>query len=199
MPFSRFAGIIVSKVATEWRKDEFAPMETSTIVAPSIFVSVQHVLTKRQSEFVRLIDRLLENQGFQPVTIGRTIETSLTPLETIREVISLSYGTVVIAFKRIAFAEGREYPKSSSQISTNPRLYPTVWNQIEAAMTFQLQHPLLILSEEALFHEGIIDPSIFPISPFILETHTDLLPVAVEHAILDWLKQLISCTKNPAN
>jgi hypothetical protein len=159
--------------------------------APSrrVFISVGHGLSLTQDRFVTSVDALLGARGFEPVTPGRTTGQHADPLAAIRDAIEGSDGTLVIAFKRLAIASATEYP-DADQVAVPPRVLSTVWNQIEAAMTYQAAHPLLILAEDALHPEGLIDRTLLPQINFSLTADDGSLPEKVRCGIERWLATL---------
>jgi len=67
------------------------------------------------------------------------------------------HGTVVLAFER---AEAHQYvdrPGSPDQAVSQEVRLPTVWNQIEAAISYSKNKPLLILVEQGLRNEGLLE------------------------------------------
>jgi hypothetical protein len=160
---------------------------------PAIFVSVGYQLSMPQRAFVNHVDELIIHAGFAPVTIGRTTTALERPLEMIRDVIEMSSGTIVIAFARLEIGAATEYPGTDFARALAPRRLPTVWNEIEAAMTVQAQHPLLVLCERGLHYEGIIDPLIHLVIPFAFDASgTGQLSSRSQHAIVKWLRQVSS-------
>src|SRR5579859_6069096 len=103
----------------------------------AIFISVGHFLTPREARFVESIKDELGHHGLIPVTIERRAQMIDDPIATIRRVIHESAGTIVVAIERQRIVEAVEFPKSSDFRVIAPRVIPTVWNQIEAAMTLK--------------------------------------------------------------
>ena len=160
------------------------------IPLPSVFISVGHLLSPVQQQLLSQVDALLVKHGKHSVTIGRpTLQQQ--PLTLIRDIITETQGTIAIAFVRLKVSVGTEYPGTDFAQHIAPRSLPTVWNQIEAAMTLQAQHPLLILCEEGVTPAGIIDPAIFPVVPFSLNLTSHSLSDSIVSAMCIWLQQLL--------
>ncbi|MGH2503275.1 MAG: hypothetical protein ACRDID_12260, partial [Ktedonobacterales bacterium] len=104
--------------------------------------------------------------------------------------INASAGTIVIATTRYAASDVVEYPGGENARAWPTRTTSTVWNQIEAAMTLQCQHPVLIVCEAGLTQDGIIDPSIHPLVMFANEEISEQLPEQVEAALGEWLRRM---------
>lgn len=155
-----------------------------------VFISVGHGLVPENAALVRLISSYLMSQGINPLAVERRAQQISDPVGTIRSVVQKSAGTIVIATTRYKVSGVTEFPKGSNARLQPDRNLTTVWNQIEAAMTLQCQHPLLILCEEGLMYEGIIDPSIHPLIIYSPEDVSDQIPAHVLEAISDWCKWL---------
>ena len=155
-----------------------------------VFISVGHTLSSEQEQFLVRIEDLLRGQSIAPVTIGRTEQANGAPLQTIQQVIKMTLGTIVLAFARLAIARADEYPDTPFAAPVTQRIMPGIWNQIEAAMTVQAEHPLLILAQAGITYEGIIRPTIHPVEAFVLAQQADELSGNVKHAILAWVQSL---------
>lgn len=67
------------------------------------------------------------------------------------------YGTVVIALERTYFPSGYDKPGGQNQTALSEIRLPTPWNQIEAAMAYARDQPLLVIVQEGLKSEGLLD------------------------------------------
>ena len=89
------------------------------------------------------------------------------------------HGTVVVAFERIHIEKAYDKPKSEHQSELRDIALPTVWNQLEAAMAYANDLPILILVQRGTKREGMLsdrlewcaqevelDPSIFQTTEF---------------------------------
>jgi hypothetical protein len=81
-------------------------------------------------------------------------------LLSVHDLIGGTSATLVIAFGRLRIRSAIEYPDSDHELPVADWRLTTVWNQVEAAMSFQAHHPLLMLCEEGLHGEGILQPDI---------------------------------------
>lgn len=122
-----------------------------------IFLSVGNALTSDQARFVDAVCDLLKSHDLNPRTVGRTDFTHRQPLRRISEVLRECSGTIVIALGRIHIEAGSELRDLSSSIGLSNVSLPTVWNQIEAAMAYSMDQPLLTLVEAGLRHEGVLE------------------------------------------
>lgn len=100
---------------------------------------------------------MLENAGLSPRQMGKNEWSAEQPLRAIRRVIDQCSGTVVIAFTRYEFATGRELQKDGTSKQLEEIRLPTVWNQIEAAMAYTRDIPLLVIAENGLRDDGLLE------------------------------------------
>lgn len=152
----------------------------------AVFISVGHSLIPQHATLVRQISAYLVNRGIAPIKVERRAQQISDPVGTIRNIVRRSAGTIVIATVRHKATGVVEPPGDANARPQPDRATTTVWNQIEAAMTLQSQHPLLIICEEGLTYEGIIDPSIYPLILFATDEIGDQLPARVLEALSDW-------------
>jgi hypothetical protein len=122
-----------------------------------VFMSVGGTATDKQEEFVRAVEDRLRSEGLIPHTVGRNTFSSDAPLKTVTELMDKCAGTVVIALERMYFPAGVENRGGVKQAPLSEVKLPTPWNQIEAAMAYARQHPLLVVVEEGLKSEGLLE------------------------------------------
>jgi hypothetical protein len=122
-----------------------------------IFVSVGGTSNEKQENFVRSVEERLRIEGFNPHTVGRNTFSADAPLKTVSDLMQSCTGTVVLALERYYFSNGTEKRGGSKEKELLDLKLPTVWNQIEAAMAYSNQHPLLIIVEDGLKCEGLLE------------------------------------------
>jgi hypothetical protein len=122
-----------------------------------IFLSVGSALTLEQAQFVDAVCSFLRDHDLNPRTVGRTDFTDRQPLKRISEVLRECSGTIVIALRRIYIDSGNELRDASSTSGLTNVSLPTVWNQIEAAMAYSMDQPLLAIVEAGLRNEGVLE------------------------------------------
>ena len=99
----------------------------------------------------------LRAQGLTPQTIGRSVFSSDRPLKAIKECMDGCSGTVVKALERKFFPAGIEKRGGPKQESLPDVKFPTPWNQIEAAMSYDRGIPLMVICEDGLREEGLLE------------------------------------------
>jgi hypothetical protein len=126
-------------------------------VPVDVFLSVGHALTAEQEAFVEAVGALLKSNGLVPRTVGRTDFAHRQPLKRIAEVLRGCSGTIVVALRRVYVHDGSELRSSSQPRALKDVSLPTVWNQIEAAMAYCMDQPLLAIVETGLRSEGVLE------------------------------------------
>ncbi|AYH07343.1 MULTISPECIES: hypothetical protein [Pectobacterium] len=124
----------------------------------NVFVSVGGTATDSQEAFVRAVEDRLRSEGLVPHTVGRNTFGSDAPLKTVSDLLDKCSGTVVIALERMYFSSGIEKRGGSKEVSLSNIKLPTPWNQIEAAMAYSRNHPLMVIVESGLKSEGLLEP-----------------------------------------
>jgi hypothetical protein len=123
----------------------------------NVFVSVGGTANESQEAFVRAVEDRLRSEGLVPRTVGRNTFSSDAPLKTVTELLDSCSGTVVIALERMYFPSGIEKRGGTKEASLSDIKLPTPWNQIEAAMAYSRNHPLMVIVESGLRSEGLLE------------------------------------------
>ena len=123
----------------------------------NVFLSVGSTSTKKQEEFVKALEERLRNDGIEPYTVGRTSFSSEAPLKAISKLMKKSSGTIVIALERLYFQSGVEKRGGKNEKELRKVKLSTPWNQIEAAMAYSNNHPLMVMVEDGLRNDGLLE------------------------------------------
>lgn len=121
-----------------------------------IFLSVGSTYNEQQESFVSTFEAFLGQNGCERLTVGRGSFFASQPIVAARELMQSADGVVVIAFTRQTIKKAIDKPGSGKEKEIKNRNYPTVWNQLEAAMAFGLTLPLLVIIEEGLYQEAML-------------------------------------------
>jgi hypothetical protein len=126
-------------------------------MAKKVFLSCGRCFTPQQEAFVRSFEDYLRTEELEPKTVGRTAFSSEAPLKPIRNLIAESQGAIVLAFERTHIAQGADKrgSKDSTPLSDVP--VTTVWNQIEGAMAYCHDLPIMMLAQKGLKSEGLVE------------------------------------------
>lgn len=126
-------------------------------VTADVFLSVGRTFTQEQERFVSSLEMTLRSAGLNPRTVGRNDFSSKAPLHRIAEVMDECHGSVVLAFERSRATHLLERPGSPDETQFESVRFPTVWNQIEASMSYAKGLPLLVLVERGLRDDGLLE------------------------------------------
>ncbi len=121
-----------------------------------VFLSVGATFTPQQEAFVSAFEAFLGQNGCEELTVGRGKYFSNQPIVSARELMESADGVVVIAFTRQLAIKSLDKPQSDKETKITNSRYPTVWNQLEAAMAFGLKLPLLVIVEKGLMQEAML-------------------------------------------
>ncbi len=124
----------------------------------NVFVSVGGGRTPHQDRFVESVYRQIRSVRLTPLTLDDYGAANTQPLTDVARRMDRCYGAVVIAFERTYIEKGvsrRDVPDRKKSVD-GTRL-PTVWNQIEAAIAYTRELPLLVLVEHGLSDEGMLE------------------------------------------
>jgi len=127
--------------------------------APRVFLSVTSPTRPAQGAFVVAIASAVADHGMTPVRLTSDRWSFETPLEPIRRLMRSCEGTIVIALARNHVLEGIEYTHQQEGHRYRDRYLATEWVQIEAAIAYQLDHPILVLREDRVHQSGLLDPA----------------------------------------
>lgn len=121
-----------------------------------IFLSVGATYNEQQEAFVRAFETFLGQNGCERLTVGRGSYFSSQPINSAKELMQKADAVVVIAFTRQLIQSALDKPNSEQQKELVNEKYPTIWNQMEAAMAFGLDLPLLMIIESGLKQEAML-------------------------------------------
>lgn len=120
----------------------------------NVFVSVGAQYNDEQKAFVAAFDSFLVANGCQKLTVDD--RRSDQPVFAARELMEKADAVIVLAFTRYVVRTAVEKPDCSEEKSLKNIRYPTIWNQLEAAMAFGLHLPLLVIIEDGLHQEAML-------------------------------------------
>jgi hypothetical protein len=104
---------------------------------------------------------------------------------------------VVIAFERTRVLEALDEPGSPNEKLLTNESHPTVWNQLEAAMAYARDVPMLTFIEPGLRRQGMLSDRI---EWFAQETDLDPAFLKTEQfnqTFQDWLTRVAERRENP--
>ncbi len=123
-----------------------------------VFVSVGGTFTSEQESFIRAVEDRLRGENMIPHTVGRNTFSSDAPLKTVTTLMEKCSGTVVVALERMYFSNGIDKRGGGNDEKQLVDIkLPTAWNQIEAALSYAHNLPLLVIIEDGLKNEGLLE------------------------------------------
>ncbi len=123
-----------------------------------VFVSVGATSNEKQELFVSAVEDRLRSEGLIPQTVGRNTFSSDAPLKAITDLMDNCDGVIVIALERIYCPNGLEKRNGEKQKETGELKISTPWNQIEAALGYSRELPIMVLVEKGLRCDGLLEP-----------------------------------------
>jgi hypothetical protein len=175
-------------------KDSHEALESTSL---PVFLSCGTPHTEVQESFLSAVEAYLKSHGCEPQTVGRSKFSARQPVEASRDLIASCNGAVVIAFERTRILTGLDKPGSSSQKKIEDESYPTVWNQMEAAMAYANKVPILTLIEPNLKRQGMLSDRLE-----WMAMEVEFLPafLATEHfrqVFTEWFSEVKRTAANP--
>jgi len=122
-----------------------------------VFLSIGQIANDQQETFVRSIEDRLRAEGLVPQTVGRNVFSTDRPLVAVKECMDSCSGVAVIALERRYFPSGVERRGGPKQSNLSDIKLATPWNQIEAAMAYDREIPLMVIVEEGVTEEGLLE------------------------------------------
>ena len=126
-----------------------------------MFISKPNALTQDQNEFWGELKKHLRYRDLIPRTLGETDFPNCTPIQAVKELLSVCQGALVLGFTQVQVVEGYSKPATELQKAISNEFFPTPWNHIEAGMAFMQGLPLMIIREQGVsggvFDVGITD------------------------------------------
>jgi len=144
------------------------------MASKNVFISMGRRYLDQHKDFLKALMALLDEYGVRPRVIDETDYPSENPLSDIAEVLRECSGAIIVAHERTFLQSGLEMQKRPLADIR----YSTPWNQIEGAMAFALDMPILILLQDGVSQdEGL----------FGTKTHWDVnvLPEISDAALSD--------------
>lgn len=155
-----------------------------------VFLSVGRTYTEAQERFVTAVEVQLRAVGLTPRTVGRNDFSSNAPLKRIGEALEECQGTVILAFERTRAEMVTDRPGSAEESTSKVVRLPTVWNQIEATMSYARHLPLLVIVEHGLKDEGLLESRYDWYVQWVDLTEDALRTFEFQGVLDDWRKRM---------
>jgi len=153
-----------------------------------VFVSCPTHLNPQQNKSRELILGELEELQLEPRALGRGDYPSELPLREVYIIARHCAGGLILGFSQFEADSGTwKKGTDSERQQSDPAIFPTPWNNLEAGILFGLSLPLLI------FREPNISGGIFDLGVTDVFTHTMPIPPldrtnrdAIKQVFLKW-------------
>lgn len=131
---------------------------------PPIFFSFPTPVSREQFEMVKALYRLLSSQHLTPRTLGVNEYNFKEPLAAVRRLLNQSYGLLAVAFKKTTVTQGSTIRKRDEEAPKHEDLaglgLTSPWVQIETAMAYQINLPILLLREHDVNDDGLLQEGV---------------------------------------
>jgi hypothetical protein len=156
----------------------------------AVFVSCGTPHQKAQAEFMSAVEAHLKSHGCTPITVGRSKYSIRQAAEAARDCIAECHGAIVIAFERIRILKAVEYPDSAKETSLPLESHPTIWNQMESAMAYSKDIPILTFVQTGIKKQGMLSNRLEWV-PIEIDLSPDVLRTEEFRQIFDeWLRRV---------
>lgn len=125
-------------------------------ITPKVFVSAGTPGNNSQRAFRDAVVRSIDQVGLIPRLMTERDWDYKNPLRGLRRAMSDCSGAIVVAYARYHFPSGEELSKDGVHSLTNV-MFPTAWNQIEAAMAYERGLPLLVVAQTGLRADAVFE------------------------------------------
>jgi hypothetical protein len=159
-------------------------------MSTDVFLSVGRTFTDEQERFVSALELTLRTAGLNPRTVGRSDFSSKAPLRRIAEVLEECHGSVVLAFERSRAPQWVDRPGSPEEQQFDDARFPTVWNEIEASMSYAKRLPLLVLVQSGLRDDGLLEARYDWYVQWIDLQEASLRTNEFQAVLADWVKEV---------
>lgn len=137
-------------------KDHFIshePMDSATSDKMKIFFSRGTPHTDKQSFYIENLKKKLLQYNIELISSWSPTD----PIKKIKGLMNEFHGCLVLGMERTYLKEGIEKRGSTNEQNLTNQFFPTLWLQLESAMAYQMDLPLLIFKEKSLKQEGMFD------------------------------------------
>src|SRR5262245_28547497 len=113
-------------------------------------------LSPAQEESAKIIHKLVARYKLEWRALGRSDYPNDLPLKEVLKMVEHCSGGIILGFEQFRTNKGVFKPGSPKSTEIKNVRYPTIWNQLEAAMAFGLKKPLFVILEEGLHQEAML-------------------------------------------
>jgi hypothetical protein len=126
-------------------------------MVPKVFISAASRGTARQNDVKATVFSALRAAGLDPRQMNKNEWSFEQPLKAIRNIITECHGIAVLALAQYEIHSVFDIAAEKKQSDPASFRLPTVWNQIEAAIAYDKDLPLLVIAERGVKEEGLME------------------------------------------
>lgn len=119
-----------------------------------IFISRPTILPEIYESSFQAFERFLDSKSIQPRRLGRSDYSRKPPLLGVIDLIKVCKGAIIIGYPQYKIFG--HITKAGEEEKVFNFLIPTPWNQIEAALAYQSQIPVMVIAQTDI-SGGIFD------------------------------------------
>jgi len=136
----------------------------SPLYHPPIFFSFPTPVSRDQFEMVKSIYRILSRNRLTPRTLGVNEYDFKEPLKAIRRLLNQSHGLLALAFRKTTVDRGSTIRRRGDDAPKHEELsglgLTSPWVQIETAMAYQIDIPIMVLREQDVNDDGLLQDGV---------------------------------------
>jgi hypothetical protein len=110
-----------------------------------VFVSRPTLVSPADAHTCEALESVLRTLGFKWVTVGVNNFGNEVPLRQVRSVMSSCHGAVVLGLRQMTVRSAISKPGTREQTRMRNFGLPSPWNQIESAMAYAMDLPMLLV------------------------------------------------------
>jgi hypothetical protein len=117
-------------------------------ISKNIFISRPTVIEEAFERCYSSFEAYLHSLDITPRRLGRSDYSYKAPLRAVMDIIDQCCGTIVMGYPQLQFHH--EVGRSAQVQNRVGYVFPTPWNQIEGALAFRANTPVLVVAYSAL-------------------------------------------------
>lgn len=127
-----------------------------------IFLSRPNTYDPVYNSTVKALTNFLEKRGLTPVTIGSTVFPNEMPILTIKQEMKNCSGIIILGLPQLLIENGIQKKNTNGEKKILDKEYPSVWNQIEGAMAYMFDLPIMIIAQKGI-NDGLFENGTLPV------------------------------------
>lgn len=127
-----------------------------------IFLSRPNTYDPVYNSTVKALTNFLEKRGLTPVTIGSTVFPNEMPILTIKQEMKNCSGIIILGLPQLLIENCIQKKNTNGEKKILDKEYPSVWNQIEGAMAYMFDLPIMIIAQKGI-NDGLFENGTLPV------------------------------------